>query len=34
LKIMINCAIFWLTSEDENRSNKKAPDSSKRGLYY
>jgi hypothetical protein len=33
LKTRANCAIVWLTGEDENRLNKRAPDSSKRGLY-
>ena len=33
LQIRDNCAMVYLTGDDENRSNKRAPDSSKRGLY-
>ena len=32
LKIRVNYAIVYLTGDDEDRSNKRAPDSSKRGL--
>ncbi len=33
LKIRAKYAMVYLTGGDENRSNKRAPDSSKRGLY-
>jgi hypothetical protein len=34
LNIRANCSMVNLTGDDENRSNKRAPDSLKRGLYY